>query len=805
MADVPVVGGDKNVWGTKLNTFLAVAHETSGANGGKVKSDAIGYLPSPGTVASTVQSQLRKIVRITDFASNSLNTAVAAIGVTPTTLHIDVTATCTGPLTIPNTLGIVCEREGSINIVSGTLTINGSFDAGLYQVLSGSGNVVFGDGVVKDVYPQWWGLVSSDADSTYATVNQTALQAAIDSLKITSQFNNGRIRLTRGIYRIAGNVNVPSGSRGLTIIGDGPRSTVIKNMNILGQDALRIAPFTVDGDDAVYSLTLRDFSVYGNGAGTDGKGINIKNCYLSHFENLFTENTGRDGFYIANSWQNTYINWHARRAGYNYAGGVTGTNPDIAGLHMVGNTGHVVINSIFDECPYGIIGDTGGFEFYKVDTESNSLGGCYIKGGSNIKAVQCYSEGTLNQWYIGDGTNTIGDALFLGCDFGGAGIVFAKTQYYFIDACSFRYPYSSIRFMDSLSKGHLGTNYYSFVHTSPYYAQFEHLPSKVSKSNFLKNGSFEFSTSKDVFPLWNISIPSGDWTGTRTTAVGSGHDDGQVSLKASCSAYTTGSGMRLYYVGEIDFVLGRIYTLELSFKTTGSAKVSATLVTGGVTHLSNYEFSPTSVVDYKKFVTKFKAQGSLNSLYIYLTGTGDTYIDSIAVYEGETEQIWTNRSDSYKAIEMCHFQDVLAASTNVLYAATQTYSNTAITNQPDVPRIVTVTGSAAAAAGTIVISGIDWKGQYISDTITVTGGAVTDLGAVAFMLVQLATGYDAGAGQTLSIGSGNKFGLPKKAYSVLKQKKNNGNMTVSTLNTTYNTIDITGLSGGDDYTIWFLE
>src|SRR3989344_5891263 len=99
MADVPIVGGDKNVWGAKLNTFLGVAHEVSGANGGKVKHVPSGelldtflgvahevsgadkgrvraadtlYSPLPGTVVTTVQTRLRKIVYISDFTSNSL-------------------------------------------------------------------------------------------------------------------------------------------------------------------------------------------------------------------------------------------------------------------------------------------------------------------------------------------------------------------------------------------------------------------------------------------------------------------------------------------------------------------------------------------------------------------------------------------------------------------------------------------------------------------------------------------------------------------------------------------------------------
>ena len=61
--------------------------------------------------------------------------------------------------TIPSNISLTVENgDGNINITSGKiLTINGTFSCGLYQVFSGSGSVIFGQGSVKDVYPQWWG------------------------------------------------------------------------------------------------------------------------------------------------------------------------------------------------------------------------------------------------------------------------------------------------------------------------------------------------------------------------------------------------------------------------------------------------------------------------------------------------------------------------------------------------------------------------------------------------------------------------------------------------------------------------
>jgi hypothetical protein len=67
-----------------------------------------------------------------------------------------------------------------------TLTINGAFEAGLYQVFNcvGTGKVVFGSGSVKAVYPEWWGAVGG-ATSSSSTDDYIALQAALTTGKPT--------------------------------------------------------------------------------------------------------------------------------------------------------------------------------------------------------------------------------------------------------------------------------------------------------------------------------------------------------------------------------------------------------------------------------------------------------------------------------------------------------------------------------------------------------------------------------------------------------------------------------------------
>jgi len=100
----------------------------------------------------------------------------------------------TSDLTIPANITLKLERGAIFSIADGmTLTINGSLEAGLYQIFSctGTGKVLFGDGAVKEGYLEWWGGKGDDLTDNYAPFSAT--------LKAGS-----RISILDGIYRIVG-------------------------------------------------------------------------------------------------------------------------------------------------------------------------------------------------------------------------------------------------------------------------------------------------------------------------------------------------------------------------------------------------------------------------------------------------------------------------------------------------------------------------------------------------------------------------------------------------------------------------
>jgi len=91
------------------------------------------------------------------------------------------TYTFSTDVTIPSNIKVEIEKGAILSIANTkTLTINGPFDAGLYQVFSGDGSVVFGSGAVAEVYPEWWGAkgdgATDDSDAISSALNHNYIE-----------------------------------------------------------------------------------------------------------------------------------------------------------------------------------------------------------------------------------------------------------------------------------------------------------------------------------------------------------------------------------------------------------------------------------------------------------------------------------------------------------------------------------------------------------------------------------------------------------------------------------------------------
>jgi len=149
----------------------------------------------------------------------SLTDAVVAIGtINKLTLVLDTPTTLTADTVVPSNIEIWGAVNGLISLGDYDLTINGPFDAGLYQVFIGNGTVNMANNTVKEFYPQWWGALGDGVhdDSTY-------ILKALDSV---GRRKGGNVRLPTGTYFCTKTLMVPSYVK---LYGDGIGKTIILN------------------------------------------------------------------------------------------------------------------------------------------------------------------------------------------------------------------------------------------------------------------------------------------------------------------------------------------------------------------------------------------------------------------------------------------------------------------------------------------------------------------------------------------------------------------------------------------------
>lgn len=132
---------------------------------------------------------------------------------------------------------------------------------------------------------------------------------------------------------------------------------------------------------------------------------------------------------------------------------------------------------------------------------------------------------------------------------------------------------------------------------------------------------------------------------------------------------------------------------------------------------------------------------------------------------------------------------------------------------PDYPRNISATGvisNGAITLLTITVTGTDINGTAISEVLTIDADeTVTGSKAFATLTSIAVTGTfstGGGAGDTLDIGIGVKFGLAGTLSGVKKTVMDTVDVAVAghTINTTYNTIQFaTAPNATHDYSVWY--
>lgn len=315
-------------------------------------ADAMNYqYDGAGSVSRSIASKLDEVISVKDFGA-------IGDGVTDDTAEIqaaDTAAGVTGTLYIPQgtyqvnnltlTAHINCDGVFSINNGQ-TLTINGPFEVGLYQVFSGAGTVAFGNGVAKELLPQWWGAKGDGVTDDTAAIQKAGTAAG----------------LTKPLYLPGGTYSVTStpGNFALTLIcgirGAGPNLSIIKNVGTGSALHLR----------STYYARYSEFSILGNTLSEDGIVIGStqiagEEVAYAEFTNVDSTFNGRHGLLHAYGWATKYD--HCK---FSNNGGL--------GVYMPSNALNALIHNgnVFRDCEARWNGGTG------------NATGDYLKGGVRI-------------------------------------------------------------------------------------------------------------------------------------------------------------------------------------------------------------------------------------------------------------------------------------------------------------------------------------------------------------------------------------------------------------------------------------
>jgi len=206
---------------------------------------------------------LKTQVNAKEYAS--INAAVTSIGATLTTLLVSNAQPLTASLTIPSTLTLKIRKGGSIVKVSTyTLTINGPFEAGSYQVFSG---FTYGDDLFINnslvINPVWCG----------ETGGQTLIggTAATDILKLQGTSGDGTLT-SPAIQLLVGNNGVTTA---ITVLNNGnvgigtteplaPGGTAAKVLQLSGTEYAQYISETTSAaaDNKVWRTIARNTQVF---------------------------------------------------------------------------------------------------------------------------------------------------------------------------------------------------------------------------------------------------------------------------------------------------------------------------------------------------------------------------------------------------------------------------------------------------------------------------------------------------------------------------------------------------------------
>ena len=326
-----------------------------------------------------------------------INTAVATLGSTTATLVVDDPETLTASLTVPSNISLIIIQGGSITKAgTATLTINGPFSAGNYQVFSGfnPGDITFGwQSHYAIINPLWFGATGNGTTDDSQAMNEAATSCS----HYLQTYYGCTVFTPTGLYYLAHPILGHNGVSWHGITGDG---SAVHGTQFLLKSGIPAFDLSAGGGNANYRDFLIDgnsiianevgFLVGGTTAPVSGAGqLYIKDVTLSTLDKAIDmQNTQQ--VWVSDS-QMLYDNYGVYHQSFN--GGYSGdvhikdcyiSNNNEYGLYLVGDMFNVSIDdSVIQINPSG--------DLYTTATALNLTGNHFEDGGYIYNSVTLLS------------------------------------------------------------------------------------------------------------------------------------------------------------------------------------------------------------------------------------------------------------------------------------------------------------------------------------------------------------------------------------------------------------------------------
>ena len=294
---------------------------------------------------------------------------------------ITTTYTFTTNEIVTDNFNIIIENGAIIN-GAGTLTINGPFEAGSYQVFGSGITVIFGDGVVETILPQYFGALGDGSND-----DTSSIQAAVVAAEASASCPPVHFLVTGNYYKVTSPITL-TGNKQLVLTGDSYIKSIIKAVNVSPYSAV----FLFDNSTHHNLITFRDLIVDCNSAANYGfySEYNAGAGGNSHtlIEHVRVQGALIEGVHFEYGWDIDIIN----STFINNVGGIQITNS--------GNALNIINTKVFNNTGVGIYWNQGsGGRISGCTIESNE------KGGLVINAVEAPS--VTGNYFENNGTDTV--------------------------------------------------------------------------------------------------------------------------------------------------------------------------------------------------------------------------------------------------------------------------------------------------------------------------------------------------------------------------------------------------------------